>query len=112
MRRINYLCLGIGILISLYIFIFKNNVWNFIDTFSVYAILSIGIKKYSDKSSEKRITFFNLWVTIYNLLYVLLINLSDADLLGVNWRYFVQLLIPFIIITINKFYEMQKKNSN
>ncbi|SRR5690554_4368247 len=100
MRKVYYCCLGIGMLISLYVFIFLSDVWKFANIFFIYLLLSIAIKKRANEKVEKRITFFTLWVTIYYIIYLILININGFDLLDVDWRYMVQFFIPWILVTI------------
>lgn len=103
MRRVSYFCFGIGILISLYIYITRDSIWDFLNAIIIYTMLSFGLKRCNNQKSLANITFFAIWVTIYNIVFVILFNISSIDLLKVEWRYFVQLFIPFLIITILKY---------
>jgi hypothetical protein len=54
---------------------------------------------------------FSVWITIYNIFYVILRILNKADLYDVSYRVILQLFIPFIIALFLKRFQDFKEEA-
>jgi hypothetical protein len=54
---------------------------------------------------------FSVWITIYNIFYVILRILNKADLYNVSYRVIIQLFVPFIIALFLKRFQDFKEET-
>jgi len=97
MKRISYICIAAGILSSVVIYIFTRDVWLFIDFIIPYAVAAFGIKQCIKKNFLIPLMTILVWASGYNIIYIVLMNMSKIDLYDFKGRIFVQLFIPLIL---------------
>lgn len=97
MRKMNYAFILLGLLLSVCtIFLYKDG-WAFINIALPYSLIILGVNKCPDRDQLLPITFFNIWISIYNFLYFVLKGMSKIDLFSVSWHTFAQFLLPYIV---------------
>ena len=96
MKRMDYFMTGIGFLLSIVIFLISRNNWMMVNCCLPYVVIPFF---YSEKRKKylKRITFFLAWVTVYNLAACIAFGVRGINLYDVEWNYFVQYFLPFLI---------------
>lgn len=98
LRRVNNLIIALGYLMVLYSFIIKVDIWSLLNMVVPYSMLAIGVCKVGDEKKLVPITFFNIWITVYNIIYLIEKCTQGIDLFAVSWHTFAQYFIPFIVI--------------
>lgn len=113
MLRVNYLLTGVGILLSIATMILEQSPTAFLLTIIPYigsmVVIYLNKKSKIEHLDLLRSTIITSWATIYNVLYIGLRLLTDMNLYIVEWKFFLQLFIPFAIGTILK-YKYTTKN--
>ena len=102
MKKMNVLAIFISILIALYSKICFGDTYVFITMVSFAVLSYIGVRMCKNKQELIIISIMNMWVTTYNIAYLILMRIDIINLFDVNWRMEVQLFIPFAITLIAK----------
>lgn len=102
MKRINYLFTALGTICALLSFVLYADIYVFISMMVIYLMFSIGIRRCNKKSEIIFLTILDVWITLYNILYIILRYSNIIDLYSVKWRFELQFMIPFLIAYIIK----------
>lgn len=112
MNKINDLILAMGVslaAISLIMFGFSHAV---ILMIFYYLIISVVTRLIKNETIEKKIPIFvfNIYISIFNIIYIVLKISNIADIYSKGWTIQVQLIIPVIIgFLIRSYYINSKK---
>lgn len=114
MKRVNYICTFLGILISIvFIALYPNEIWSFVYIIAPYIILILlGIADIRKGKKEVPIivSVMNIWVTIYSLVAIVLRTVLNFDIFYVEWRILVQYVLPlFLGQIINRYKAFESK---
>lgn len=106
MKRINCLFVILGYLISILAIILMPTTYVYIEIIIITILFSIGIKRFRKKFELLRLTILNILVTLFNIIAVVLRYRETIDLYNMDFRLFVEYIIPFLITLI-----IQKTNT-
>mgnify|MGYP006870476572 CR=1 FL=1 len=105
MKRFSYLLIGIGILFSTGIYFITTDITLFVNVLIPYAVAALGIGVCVKKKFVFPLFFILVWVTGYNVVYIILKLFKIGDLYSYQGRIFVQLFLPLIIGLIAQRYK-------
>lgn len=97
MRKIIISCTLVGILILIISMKIEFDIWIFLDQMILISAMIFGLFFCKKKLALEIMNFFSIWVTMYNVMYIILKAVNAIDLYNVPWRIPFQLIIPFIV---------------
>jgi len=112
MKRIIYLCASLSMLIAVIDLILLHDGILFINqilpALTIYFVMSYCKKDYH----FKYMTFFSVWITIYNISYVILRIYINMDLYNVPYRIPIQLGVPFLVSVLFRIAVSHEEDNN
>lgn len=105
MKQFSYYLIGIGILFSVVIYFITSDATLFVNVLLPYAVAALGIGVCVKKNFVFPLFFILVWVTGYNLAYVILKLFKIGNLYSYKGRIFLQLFLPLIIGLIAQRYK-------
>lgn len=107
MKKINYIFIALGFFCSVLVFVFIKDIWAFVNIILPTTLMTVGVNKSAKMNKLMPLTFFNIWITLYNFLYFSLKCSSGIDLFSVPWHTFVHFFVPYLI-TMFLFYKKKQ----
>lgn len=96
MKNLMYICAIFGTIMAIVDLFMKKDILLFIDQMiPIIGILFI-IPFCSTKIDYAFGTFYSVWITIYNILYIILASLNQVNLYNVPYRIKLQIGVPFL----------------